>query len=95
MANFTEEFDKYNFVDRIKITRSVAEMQQKLNDDIIRLARDGCLYKSKYGAPNFGDGDFSIYNFYIQSYVTFVFEVLTIITNIISIIMLSKKKVKK
>lgn len=61
MANFTEEFDKYNFVDRIKITRSVAEMQQKLNDDIIRLARDGCLYKSKYGAPNFGDGDFSIY----------------------------------
>ena len=37
----------------------------------------------------------SIYNFYIQSYVTFAFETLTIITNIISIIMLNKKKVKK
>ena len=37
----------------------------------------------------------SIYNFYIQSYVTFAFEILTIITNIISIIILNQKKVKK
>lgn len=37
----------------------------------------------------------SVYNLYIQAYSTFAFEILTIITNTISIIIINKKKVKK
>jgi hypothetical protein len=61
MVNITEEFDKYNFVDKIKIMKSAGEMQKRYNIGVCNLSRDGYLDKIEYGCPRFGDGDFSIY----------------------------------